>query len=153
MVRRTRYSWLKNLVLSILSNGDPMHGYMIYKRIEDAVGVRWKPSIGTFYRLLARLRDDGLINCFKQNRRTVCRITDRGIEHIVNEVLTHLPKFIGVLNEILSAYLYIVRMRSTGVDPYIRERIEKLFTTANSIINIDTEIKKQALYNNTDRNS
>lgn len=129
MGKRARYSWLRNLVLAILSNNDSAHGYVIYKRIEDAVGARWRPSIGTLYRVLARLRDEGLIECFKQNRRTVCKITDKGINHVVNEVLTHLPKFLGVMNEILNSYLSIVKSKNMKVDPDIHEKIQKLLHT------------------------
>lgn len=129
LVKRARYSWLKNLILAILASGEVMHGYVIYKRIEEAVGARWRPSIGTFYRILMRLRNEGMIECYKQNRRTVCKISDKGLNYMIDEISLHLPKFLGVINEVLKAYVYVVKNRNTNMDLDTVNKLKKLMNT------------------------
>lgn len=136
MVERVRYSWVKNLILAILLNGGVMHGYAMYKRVEEIVGTKWRPSIGTFYRFLSELRNEGLINCSKQGRKTTCSITDKGVEYLSSNVLEHLPKFVGVLNEVLTAYIHIANFKGASPDQYVRERILKLVATANALLNL-----------------
>uniref|UniRef100_A0A7J3QCX4 PadR family transcriptional regulator n=1 Tax=Ignisphaera aggregans TaxID=334771 RepID=A0A7J3QCX4_9CREN len=126
MSRKAKYSWLRNLILAILATGSDIHGYIIYKRIENIVGEKWKPSIGTFYRVLVKLREEGLIECYRQNRRNICKITDKGIDYILSNIVSHLPKFIGILSEILSAYRQILSSKKMEMPLEIKVKLNRL---------------------------
>jgi DNA-binding PadR family transcriptional regulator len=126
MARKAKYSWLRNLILAILATSSDIHGYIIYKRIENIVGERWKPSIGTFYRVLVNLREEKLIECYKQNRRNICKITDKGVDYILSNIASHLPKFIGILSETLSAYRQILSSKKMEMPLEIKVKINRL---------------------------
>ncbi|MHA1829791.1 MAG: PadR family transcriptional regulator [Candidatus Heimdallarchaeaceae archaeon] len=73
-------SFLKGLlefyILLILSKGST-YGYDLTKKIEDMTGF-WKPSPGSIYPALSKLKKKNLIKVKKQKRRIYYQITKKG---------------------------------------------------------------------------
>src|SRR5438876_12411363 len=72
---------LRYVVLALLADGNPAHGYALMKAYRERSGVRM--SIGNVYRELARLAGEGLIAAATNSpgadpRRVSYRIMHRG---------------------------------------------------------------------------
>src|SRR5262249_249495 len=81
---------LQHVILALLADGGPMHGWQMKQRIEAAVGGRGLGGLnkGNMYGVVHRLGRDGLITTRVQAQdsplpdRSVHRITDDGREHL-----------------------------------------------------------------------
>jgi len=59
--------------------GGPRHGYEIMKEVEHETGGRVRLEVGTLYRILARLLDEGLLEeADAEGRRRNYRLTPAG---------------------------------------------------------------------------
>lgn len=105
MVRRRRTQVLRHLILAVLATNSQLHGYGIYKRIVYVTQSVWRPSIGTLYRTLNEMVNEGLIRKnVSGSRRLQYEITDAGLESFLKETLPHATKSAGILTEFLEAY-------------------------------------------------
>ncbi len=73
---------LRQLILAVLRDGKPRHGYGIMKEYRDAVGA--DVGVGSFYREIQRLADEGLVKPASNPvgadpRRIPYEITPRGM--------------------------------------------------------------------------
>lgn len=101
--RRTQV--LRHLILAVLATNPQLHGYGIYKRIVYVTQSVWKPSIGTLYRTLNKMVNEGLVRKKSSDyRRLEYEITSTGLEVFVKETLPHATKATGILTEFLEAY-------------------------------------------------
>ncbi|MCC6033257.1 MAG: PadR family transcriptional regulator [Desulfurococcaceae archaeon] len=126
MVKRRRTQVLRHLVLAVLATNPRLHGYGIYKRIIYITQSVWKPSIGTLYRTLNEMVNEGLIRkSSSDSRRLQYEITSAGLECFVRETLPHATKSAGILAEFLEAYKGI---RDKGGLPKLPdELVERLY--------------------------
>jgi len=86
-------------ILKVLQT--PHHGYEIMKHIEQEC-VYWKPSPGSVYPLLRKLKKGGLITEKKSGKRNVYTLTKSGIEQI--------KKFDSCRKEIKEKMIALFRM-------------------------------------------
>jgi len=56
----------------------PMHGYEIMQELSARTNGAWKPSPGSVYPALGRLREEGFISGEGRGDRQAFRLTDRG---------------------------------------------------------------------------
>ncbi len=127
---------LRHLVLAVLATESGLHGYGIYKRIVYVTQSVWKPSIGTLYRTLNAMVHEGLIHKGDgEGRRTLYRITGKGLETLVNETFPHATKSAGILTELIEAYR---RMHSEGnlatLPEELKDRLLRLFKALEGLI-------------------
>lgn len=135
MVRK-RTQVLRHLILAVLTTNPQLHGYGIYKRIIYVTQSVWKPSIGTLYRTLNKMVNEGLIKkSNSSSRRLQYEITDAGLDTFVKETLPHAMKSAGILTEFLEAYKEI---RKKGNLPKLPddlvERLIRLHKTLEELI-------------------
>ncbi|MNZ66511.1 Transcriptional regulator YqjI [compost metagenome] len=78
---------VKYALLELLQQ-ENMHGYQMMKALEDQSGGTYKPSAGSIYPTLQMLRDQGLVQAFKQDGKKVFEITDDGKVYLRNELET-----------------------------------------------------------------
>lgn len=119
---------LRHLILAVLATEAELHGYGIYKRIVYVTQSVWKPSIGTLYRTLNRMTHEGLVSkVVVSSRRVLYRITEKGLETLVEETLHHTTKSAGILSELIEAYR---RIHSKGglttLPEELKERLLRL---------------------------
>lgn len=75
---------LKYVLLRLLSEG-ARHGYQMLKEIEDKTQGGYKPSPGSLYPSLSALEEAGYIDAELDDERRVYRITDEGMEALVDK--------------------------------------------------------------------
>lgn len=121
---RGKCSLLELLVLAILINEGPMHGYALHKKIQCVTRASWTPSVGTLYRLLNSMAREGLVAKSGEGRRRSYSVTPAGVEYFVRNSATPLTRKAGVLATMLEALL-----RAAGEDAFtddLRERLGAL---------------------------
>lgn len=100
--------FLKLLVLALLITKGSMHGYAIYKEIIVHTKEKWRPSIGTIYRVLNEMYREGFLekNVLKTSGRRVVQytITDRGVQTFIDTSKHLLPKMSTILATFIEAY-------------------------------------------------
>lgn len=117
-------------ILSILKT--PHHGYEIIKRMEQEC-VYWKPSPGSVYPILQKLKKAGLITEKKRERKNVYTITKAGREK--------LKRFDLYKNEIKEKMIALFRMM--GEDAHIMD-FEKGFEMFEKIRKDPAKLRKAA---------
>ncbi len=55
-----RKGLLKILMLGIIISRGEVHGYEIYRELVSSAQAKWRPSVGTIYRLLSEMEEEGL---------------------------------------------------------------------------------------------
>lgn len=87
MSRTNRRGLLKLFIMSIVIRKRKIHGYGIYKELDELASGLWNPSIGTIYRILGELERKGYIKRKEEvrgGRRLVYYIpTEKGIEEFL----------------------------------------------------------------------
>ncbi len=70
------------IILNMLRN-EELHGYGIAERMEEIYGIK-KPGSSVIYPLLARLKEEGLIDIAREEKRDkkIYGITGRGIKYL-----------------------------------------------------------------------
>ncbi len=98
MARRGRkVAWVKAALLAYGIVRGEFYGYEAYKMFMEAGGQRWRPSIGTIYKTLAEMVEEGLLSrrsVRRTPRRTVhlYSVTDKGIEAYLEKALDYADK-------------------------------------------------------------
>ena len=94
----------KIIFLLILKNVNSLSGSEISDRIIQKIGIEWKPTPGTIYKILASLQDEEYIhettnkeNLNDQRIRTYC-ISDKGRE-LIPEVSSRFKKMLVFMND------------------------------------------------------
>jgi transcriptional regulator len=96
---------LEMMVLRLLKS-EPMHGYALVQRIQQASNNLLQVEEGSLYPALQRLLKDGLVDAqwgvSATNRRVrIYRITRAGVKHLSNEV-TSFERMLEGINLVLS---------------------------------------------------
>jgi len=125
-MRRKKPSFLRVLILAILIKEGKLHGYLLYKRILHHTRMKWKPSIGTIYRTLNKMVEEGLISKHVENRRHSYAVTSKGIEYFIKNSKAPLTRMAGVMATILDAYLRIPVDKGTMLPKDLKERLRNL---------------------------
>ena len=126
VVCQNRCSFLKLLLLAILINEGELHGYALYKRILNITQMRWKPSIGTIYRLLNEMTERELILKSVKKRKHGYTITSKGLEYFAENSKIPITRVTGMLATILEAYFKITKEKPEMIAEDINERLKAL---------------------------
>jgi DNA-binding PadR family transcriptional regulator len=116
-------------ILRILKT--PQHGYEIIKHIEQEC-LYWKPSPGSVYPMLQKLKKGGLITEKTIGKRNIYTLTKTGIERV--------KKFDLYKNEIKEKMVALFRMMGEENISYI----EKSFDILEKIKRDPAKLKKAA---------
>ncbi len=95
---------LKTIVLKILKEEGPMHGYAITRKVEDLTKGEIKLSYGALYPILHKLEKDGTLvtttEIYNNRTRINYALTDKG-QSVVIEKIKELSDFIDSLRQII----------------------------------------------------
>ncbi|ADG98741.1 transcriptional regulator, PadR-like family [Segniliparus rotundus DSM 44985] len=72
---------LRAAILTLLAE-EPLHGYELMRRISERSGGQWRPSPGSIYPSLAKLRDEGLVLIEEEDGRKTAKLTEAGRSHV-----------------------------------------------------------------------
>jgi DNA-binding PadR family transcriptional regulator len=72
---------LRAAILTLLAE-EPLHGYELMRRISERSGGQWRPSPGSIYPALAKLRDEGLVLIEEEDGRKTAKLTEAGRSHV-----------------------------------------------------------------------
>lgn len=137
MARKGIAPFLRLIVLSILITKGEQHGYAIYKDILSFTKEKWKPSIGTIYRILNTMSKEGLLEKQRLSvgRKKVItyRITSKGLEAFINESRCVLVKMSSTLANFALA-LEKLGEAGTPIDRVVLEKFKDLHEVLDRII-------------------
>ena len=95
---------LKTIVLKVLKDEGPLHGYAITRKVEDITEGKIKLTYGALYPILHKLESDGVLVTASENYNNRIRIyyalTDKG-QSVVIEKIKELNEFIESLQHIV----------------------------------------------------
>jgi len=96
---------LKTIILKLLKEEGPMHGYVITQKVEDLTKGKIKLSYGALYPILHKLEKDGSLVTTSENYNNRIRIyyalTEKG-ESVVIEKIKEMNEFIESLQSIIN---------------------------------------------------
>jgi PadR family transcriptional regulator, regulatory protein PadR len=97
---------LKTIVLKLLKEDGPLHGYAITRRVEELTAGRIKLTYGALYPVLHKLESEGVLVTASENFNNRIRIyyalTPKG-EKVVIEKVRELTEFIESLQSIVNS--------------------------------------------------
>jgi len=97
---------LKTIVLKLLKEEGPLHGYAITHKVEEMTGGKMKLTYGALYPILHKLEKDGSLVTSSENFNNRIRIyyslTPKG-HTVVAERIKELNEFIESLQRIVDA--------------------------------------------------
>ena len=90
------------LILSLLNEGEPMHGYRITQEMASRSGGRYTMLEGTLYLILMRMEEEGLLEgrvalVGKKRKRKYYCITEKGREQL-NDMDTAWQEMVKAIN-------------------------------------------------------
>ncbi|WFO75949.1 PadR family transcriptional regulator [Desulfurococcaceae archaeon MEX13E-LK6-19] len=136
--------FLKLLILAVLVVKGSMHGYAIYKDIVFHTKEKWKPSIGTIYRILNEMNREGLLEkkILKSSGRKISQytITEKGMKVFIETSRPTLIKMSTILTTFIEAYKKLLEERGEKLN---KEAVDRLTKLNNAIENY------LSLYSNT----
>jgi len=95
---------LKTIVLKLLKEEGPMHGYAITRKVEEMTEGKIILTYGALYPILHKLESDGVLVTASENYNNRIRIyytiTDKG-QSVVLEKIKELSEFIESLQRIV----------------------------------------------------
>jgi DNA-binding PadR family transcriptional regulator len=95
---------LKTIVLKMLREEGPMHGYAITQRVEDLTEGKIRLTYGALYPVLHKLESEGVLVTHSENYNNRIRIyyslTPQG-QSLVTEKLREMSEFIESLQRII----------------------------------------------------
>jgi PadR family transcriptional regulator PadR len=96
---------LKTIVLKLLKEEGPLHGYAITRRVEEITGGNMKLTYGALYPVLHKLESDGVLvtnsENFNNRTRIYYTLTQKG-DALVAEKVKELTEFIESLQSIIN---------------------------------------------------
>jgi DNA-binding PadR family transcriptional regulator len=97
---------LKTIVLKLLKEEGPMHGYAITRKVEELTAGKIKLTYGALYPILHKLESDGVLVTASEIRNNRIRIyyslTPKG-HSLVTEKIKELKEFIESLQNIIES--------------------------------------------------
>lgn len=142
-VARRKAPFLKLLILSILVVKNSMHGYAIYKDILLYTKEKWRPSIGTIYRVLNAMNKEGLLvkKKIRLGGRTISQytITKKGIQVFIEMSRPMLMKMTAILSTFIEAYRRLLKEYDEKLDREVVERLMKLYSSIKEYIEVYKE--------------
>jgi PadR family transcriptional regulator, regulatory protein PadR len=97
---------LKTIVLKLLKEEGPLHGYAITRRVEELTSGRIKLTYGALYPVLHKLESEGVLitaaENFNNRTRIYYTLTPKG-EMVVIEKVKELTEFIESIQSIVNA--------------------------------------------------
>ena len=135
MRRKSRkVAWIKAALLAHGIVRGEFYGYEAYKLFLSAGREKWRPSIGTIYKTLGEMVEEGLLekrSVRKTPRRIVYyyRVTNRGIETYLEKALSYADKTAFWLALVVES---LVKLRKHGyrVPSSILEKLSRLCASA-----------------------
>ena len=95
---------LKTIVLALLKEEGPLHGYAITRKVEQLTEGKIKLTYGALYPILHKLESDGVLVTSSENYNNRIRIyyalTEKG-QSVVIEKVKELTEFIESLQRII----------------------------------------------------
>jgi PadR family transcriptional regulator PadR len=95
---------MKTIVMKLLKEEGPLHGYAITQKVEDLTQGKVKLSYGALYPVLHKLENDGVLETaseiFNNRTRIYYALTDKG-QSVVIEKVKELSEFIESLQRII----------------------------------------------------
>lgn len=95
---------LKTILLKVLKEEGPMHGYALTRKVEELTRGEIKLTFGAIYPVLHKLENDGILVTASDNYNNRVRIyyalTDKG-QSLVIEKIKELTEFIESLKSII----------------------------------------------------
>ena len=96
---------LKTIVLKLLKEEGPMHGYAITRKVEEMTAGRIKLTYGALYPVLHKLESEGVLVTTSENFNNRTRIyytlTPKG-DKVVIEKIREMTEFIESLQSIIN---------------------------------------------------
>ncbi len=133
MNRAKRRGLLKLLTLSIIISHERIHGYNIYKELTRSPTYNWKPSIGTLYRLLNEMVEEGYIvkeeTMYGNKRIVYYKPASKGIEEFQRIASLILCKVTVGFETLLPAIMTLKKKGYAGED--IDMKLKKILTLLN----------------------
>lgn len=131
-----RKGLLKVLMLGIIISRGEAHGYEIYRELVSNTQAKWRPSIGTIYRLLSEMEEEGLTvkkTIYRGRRRIVVYSpTSKGI----NEFLRVSDIFMDKVLHGTSIILEVVgALKNKNIAPETLKSIEEKLLRLNRLLN------------------
>jgi len=97
---------VKTILLKVLKENGPMHGYAITQRIEELSDGKIKITYGGLYPLLHKLENDGILvtatEIYNNRIRVYYALTDKG-QSLVLEKIKELNEYIESIKKIIDA--------------------------------------------------
>jgi len=97
---------MKTIILKLLKEDGPSHGYAITRKVEEMTKGKIKLSYGALYPILHKLEKEGILVTASENYNNRIRIyyalTDKG-QSVVLEKIKELNEFIESLQRIIDA--------------------------------------------------
>jgi DNA-binding PadR family transcriptional regulator len=97
---------LKTIILTVLKEQGPMHGYAITGAVEELTGGKVKLNFGAIYPMLHKLKSEGALVTATELRNNRTRIyyaiTPKGTK-VVTEKIRELTEFIESVQAIINA--------------------------------------------------
>ena len=88
------------IILSMVKDG-PIYGNQVANWISERTDGAWKPSAGSIYPALERLKHRGLIERYEDNGKVMYRITEKDYSSIPSTLFRfHNRKFNNIYNDI-----------------------------------------------------
>jgi PadR family transcriptional regulator PadR len=95
---------MKTIVMKLLKEEGPLHGYAITQKVEDLTQGKVKLSYGALYPVLHKLENDGVLvtasEIFNNRTRIYYALTEKG-QSVVIEKVKELSEFIESLQHII----------------------------------------------------
>lgn len=96
---------LKTVVMKLLKEDGPMHGYAITRKVEEVTAGKIKLSYGALYPVLHRLESEGVLitstEIFNNRTRIYYALTPKG-DKVVIEKIKELKEYIESLQSIVN---------------------------------------------------
>ena len=129
--RRRFKGALKLLVLALALSRGEVHGYEVYKTIGELTGGRWRPSLGTIYRVMNEMVEEGLLEkrTSYEGRRQVGLYspTVKGAAHFLESSTEYLRRIAIGVELVLEA---ASRLENMGLDP------SRIYTLGTELLRI-----------------
>ncbi len=130
--------FLKNIITGIVISRGETHGYEIYRELIRIGRGRWKPSIGTIYRVLGEMVEEGCLDkriIVKGKRKIIYyRATEKGIE-----------EFLKATNEFVNKILLLEDLIVKALDKISNNSREEKITSIRAVLTEQYYLLKEFL--------